>query len=274
MSKLVYDRTGIHLPESKLSLLSNRLRRRLRELGLDSFRAYYELLCDAGRCDDELPCFLSAVTTNETYFFRNKGLWTFFRTTWIPGIVQRKNEGNSRSIRIWSAACSTGEEAYTSAICLLEELPHFETWQIRILGTDISRRVLDGARTAEYPEYAVSRTSKTTIRRWFERDGAMYVLKPEVRKIVRFQFHNLRDPFTDEKFDLILLRNVLMYFDEVMKLRVLANVADALAPGGHLFVGDVDPIRSTPALSEAVALERCDLNLYRKPERRVEKAGS
>ena len=266
MAKLIYDRTGIHLPQSKLSLLSNRLRKRLLELQLETFQAYYELLRDETKCAQELPYFLSAVTTNETYFFRNENLWKFFREQWLPELVAHKGS-NNKSIRIWSAASSSGEEAYTAAICVREGLSDFSSWSVKIIGTDISDRVLQIARDGEYNEYAVGKTSKTHLGKWFEQAGDKYVIKPELRKIVSFQFHNLRDPFPNGRFDLVFLRNVLMYFDTEMKLRVLENVTHALTPGGHLIVGDVDPIRNTPQLNEALKLDYCGPNTYRKSQR-------
>lgn len=266
LAKLVYERTGIDLPPSKLTLLSNRLRRRLRILELGGFKEYYDLLRDPKRSEDELPHFLSAVTTNETYFFRNEALWKFFRGTWLPELVKRKTAKKNLSIRIWSAASSSGEEAYTAAICLCEDLGERSRWQITLMGSDISQRVLDRARAGEFNDYAVSRVPAPTMQKWFTKSNDLYQLKNEVRKLVTFQFHNLRDPFPQGNFDLVFLRNVLMYFDTEMKKRVLSNVTRALAVGGHLVVGDVDPIRQTPELHQSLMLDYAGPNLYRKPE--------
>lgn len=266
LAKLVYDQAGIHLPESKMSLLSNRLRRRLRALGLDSFRAYYEMLRDPAGYDAELPHFLSAVTTNETYFFRNELLWRFFREEWIPQIAERK-KGGAKSIRLWSAASSSGEEAYTAAICLEEALPRAAGWNIQIIGTDISPKVLKQAEAGVYNAYAVARTDKKTVSRWFDQEDDSFVLKQKVRDLVTFRPHNLRDPQRDGKFDFVFLRNVLMYFDLEMKKRVLKHVVDAVLPGGHLVIGDVDPVRSSKELSAMMTMEYEGPNRYYKPER-------
>lgn len=266
LAKLVYERTGIHLPDSKLTLLSNRLRRRLRVLNLNGFGDYYDLLRDPKRSEDELPHFLSAVTTNETYFFRNEALWKYFRGTWLPELVKRKSAKNQKTIRIWSAASSSGEEAYTTAICLCEDLAERSKWNVNIFGSDISQRVLEKARSGEYNDYAVSRVPPATLQKWFTKSGEVFQLKDEVRNLVKFQFHNLRDAFPQGNFDLVFLRNVLMYFDNEMKKTVLANVSKALSPGGHLVVGDVDPIRQTPELHQSITLEYAGPNLYLKPE--------
>ena len=265
IAKLIYERTGIHLPDSKLTLLSNRLRRRLRSLQLDGFLDYYKLLRDPARCDDELPHFLSAVTTNETYFFRNDALWRFFREKWIPEIVERKRDTQGKSIRIWSAASSSGEEAYTAALCLREGLKDFGSWDVRVIGSDISRRILDRAKAAEYNDYAVAKMPPALLKKWFSEKDGTFSLKAEIRAMVSFQFHNLRDAFPNGRFDLVFLRNVLMYFDTAMKLKVLNTVTQSLAPGGHLYVGDVDPIRNTPELYQALTLDHKGPNLYQKP---------
>ncbi|MEK6675761.1 MAG: protein-glutamate O-methyltransferase CheR [Planctomycetota bacterium] len=265
MSDLIRERTGIHLPETKLTLLSNRLRRRLRVLELSTYQDYYDLLLDSKRCEEELPHFLSAVTTNETYFFRNEKLWEFMRQKWIPEIVKIK--AANRTLRVWSAASSSGEEAYTTAICLREHLPEFSKWKVMVIGTDISQKVLDKARGGEFNDYAVSKVEPAILKRWFDQKDAVFHLKPEIRQIVQFKFHNLRDRFQNAGFDLIFLRNVLMYFDLEMKQVVLRNVQDALSPGGHLIVGDVDPIRHTKELMSVVTLESCGPNLYRKSEK-------
>lgn len=265
IAKVVYEKTGIHLPETKLTLLSNRLRKRVRALKLENFKAYYDLLKDSKRCEEELPHFLSAVTTNETYFFRNEALWKFFRETWLPEVVARKKKNRSASIRVWSAASSSGEEAFTAAICLREELPDFSRWSVQIVASDISQDVLDRARLGRFTEYSVARLPKKYITKWFDQEEDAYVIKRELCKMVSFRFHNLRDPFPNANFDLVFLRNVLMYFDTSMKVRVLANVSNALVPGGRLVVGDVDPIRNCSTLSAAMTLEYRGPNVYQKP---------
>lgn len=269
VAKIVYDRTGIHLPDSKLSLLSNRLRKRLRALEINAFEDYYKLLCDPRRMEDELPHFLSAVTTNETYFFRNESLWKYFRESWLPQTIEKKKARGLKSIRIWSAASSSGEEAYTTAICLCETIPDISMWRINVIGSDISQKVLERARSAEYNDYAVSKLSREKVAQWFETVGDLHRVKPKPRGLVSFQFHNLRDKFSGGQFDLVFLRNVLMYFDLEMKKRVLANVINALVPGGQLVVGDVDPLRNTPGLSGTLNLSYIAPNVYQKPEASV-----
>jgi len=263
-ARLVYDRTGIFLAEGKRTMLSNRLRRRLRALDLPDFDAYYDLMRVPKKSDAELSHFLAAVTTNETYFFRNPRLWAFFAEKWLPEFV-KKNARGTKSLNIWSAAASSGEEAYTAAIVLRENLPNFSSWNVTIRGTDISESMLEKARGGLYADYAVSRMEPERVKRWFDHDENGYQLKDKVRKMVRYEFHNLRDSFAKNRFDFILLRNVLMYFDTPMKQRVIDVVSEALAPGGTLFVGDVDPIRTCQDLMKSLPLEVGPPALYLKP---------
>lgn len=264
ITKVIYERTGIFLAEEKLCLLSNRLRKRLRALKLDSFEDYYQLILDKVGCEEELPHFLSAVTTNETYFFRNQNLWRFIRESWIPEMMEAKK--SAKCIRVWSAACSTGAEAYTVAICLCEGIADYRSWKIQVIGSDISQRVLDEANAGVYNDYAVSKAPEPIVKKWFKKTDEKYVIDEKLRKLVSFKFHNLREPFCESRFDLVFLRNVLMYFDLDMKLRALKNVQEALGPEGHLIVGDVDPVRNCKDLSAAMKLEYVGPNTYRKPK--------
>jgi chemotaxis protein methyltransferase CheR len=262
-ARLVYDKSGIHLPPEKLGLVSNRLRRRLRALELNSFADYYQLISSERGGEAELPHFISAVTTNETYFFRNDQLWRFFNGELIPHWQEAK--AKTRSLRIWSAASSSGEEAYTAAISLRENIPEIDDWSVTIVASDISPRVLDHARAAIYNDYAISRMGGPQVQAWFDRKDDGYHLKDVVRRMVTFQYHNLRDDSPDGGFDLVFLRNVLMYFDLDMKKRVLSVVSGALAPGGHLIVGDVDPIGASYQLKRAMQLEYRRPGVYQKP---------
>lgn len=262
-ARIVYDKTGIHLPPEKLGLVSNRLRRRLRALELNSFADYYGVISSKRGGECELPHFISAVTTNETYFFRNDQIWQYFKGELIPHWQQAR--AKTRSIRIWSAASSSGEEAYTAAIALRENLPEIDQWSVTIIGSDISPRVLDHARAAIYNDYAVSRMGGSQVQAWFDRKDDGYHLKDVIRRMVTFQYHNLRDDFPNGGFDLVFLRNVLMYFDLDMKKRVLQVVSEALAPGGCLIVGDVDPIGASIQLRRAKPLEYRRPGIYQKP---------
>lgn len=264
LRRLVYDRTGIHLPDSKRLLLANRLRRRLRAHNLDSFMDYYTMLNRGGSAiQEETEEFLSQITTNETYFFRNEKLWSTFSKTLLTRLVELRSR--AKRIDVWSAAASSGEEAYSVAISMLEASSQLSGWRFSILGTDISPRMLDRARAGLYGEYAVSRTPKNLLTKYFKRqpDGQHQVVE-KARAVVRFKFHNLRDVLKESPMDFVLLRNVMMYFDADMKARVLRNVIKATRPGGYIFSGDVDPIRSSMDLTQFPELEPTGPFVYRR----------
>lgn len=265
LRRFIYDRTGIHLGEEKLALLSNRLRKRVRALELSGYDDYYKLLLTGD--DEEMSHFLSAVTTNETYFFRNEPLWNYVGDEMLPALAREKTGKQAGTLRFWSAASSTGAEAYTLAIVLREKLPKFSEWDARIIGSDISEKVLSQARSGRYDAYAVSRMPPQKVKAYFRHDAAAgaYELREEIRRIVAFEFHNLRDAYTKTRFDVVFVRNVMMYFDLPMKRLVLKNVLAALRPGGYLVIGDVDPLRDGSGLRDDCDLEFVRSSVYRKP---------
>jgi len=262
---IIHDTSGIHMPADKLALLSGRLRRRIESLGLDSFETYYRRMTDSMTRSLELPHFIAAVTTNETYFFRNESMWRHFSSSLVPYWMRTKKD-SGRCLRIWSAAASSGEEAYTAALLLQEQLPDLHEWGIDIVGSDICEAMLSRAKAGLYSEYAISRVPGDLLARRFVRlpDGG-FQLDASIRRMVRFQAHNLRDRSSAGRFDLVLLCNVLMYFDTPMKIRAIEVATEALAPGGHLYVGDIDPIRTLPELSSASDLQYVRPGVYQKP---------
>ena len=267
MQELVYRYAGIAIGDEKVAMLSNRLRKRLRVLGLESFAEYYDLLKTCGPSDEEFSNFLSTVSTNETYFFRNERLWEYVGTDLIKHLCQTKECQSPKRAAFWSAACSTGAEAYTLAMVLRSKLPKFDEWHVEIVGTDISQKVLDTAKAGVYQEYAVQKMSLPDRRRYFKHDDKanVFQLKDDIRKMVEFEFHNLRDAFKRNYFDVVFLRNVMMYFDYEMKKRVLANVFASMRPGALMITGDVDPLRDGTDLKDKSGLEYVCSNTYRKP---------
>ena len=260
-AKLVQERAGITLVPAKRTLLSNRLRARLKARGLSSFAEYAQQMRNPRFAEDELPHFLSTVTTNETHFFRNPRLWELFTNKMIPAFRNGRPSATKR-IKVWSAASSSGEEAYTVAIALAEAFGLDSGWQVQIVGSDISQRVLDKAQAGRYGEYAVAKMDTARRTRWFNRIDDEYEVKPELRKMVRFMTHDLRRPFPLRGFNLVLLRNVLMYFDNDTKRQALETCVQAVAPEGFLFVGDVDPIRTTPELTASMPFKGEAPGLY------------
>lgn len=230
----MYDCAGINLNDKKQLLVRNRLRQRLEILHLHSYRDYYDYLM-APQHLPERQAAINALTTNETFFFRHKNHWDFIIETLIP---QWQKTATPMSVfHAWSGASSTGEEAYSLAI-VLAHLFNATTWQTEIDATDINQEVLNAARQGIYHEYALQKTTTNCVKMYFEKNGTDYRVKPPIRRSVKFQLHNLMQPFNAKiSYDLIMLRNVLIYFDDSSKKIVMENVTAKLKPNGYLFVG-------------------------------------
>jgi len=240
--QFIYQHTGIWTMDGKVALLSNRIRRRLRDRGLESFDDYYKLLT-AGTVAGELEAFIDAITTNETHFFRTIDHFDWFAGPFLDGVVARAAAGQrERSLRVWSAACSTGEEPYSLAICLAENAPRLAGWNLQVVGTDICEAALETARAATYGSKSLEHVSPERLARHFTaaRNGESWRLKPSVAGLCEFRRHNLLDRMPGPKFDCIFIRNVLIYFDRGSKPVALRHLVDALQGGGFLVAGSTD----------------------------------
>ena len=244
--RLIHAEAGIFLSEVKRALLVGRLARRLRELRLRSYGEYLEMVRGD---EDERVRMIDAVSTNETHFFREPRQFEFLSQKVVPGWMAAAADGRrARKVRVWSAACSTGEEPYSLAMLLLDVLPPSAGWEIEIAATDISTRVLDRARAAVWPLPKSSEIPGEFLRRYMlkgvgPQEGWMKA-GPELRATVRFSRLNLIGdsyPLTGE-FDLIFLRNVLIYFRPETKSTVLTRVSRRLAPRGYLFLGHAESV--------------------------------
>ncbi len=260
---LIYKSSGIRIPLTKRVMVSNRLRRRLRATGIATFAAYYTMLSNPGPASAaEMPKFLDEITTNETYFFRDPHHFAWFGETYLPEIIKNARLGKRRrSLRIWSAAASTGEELYSLALKLQERKAELSGWKITLLGTDLSAAVLDAARKGTYDERALRLVSPDQRRLYFDHDPALarWIIKPEIRAAVSWKNHNLIQSLKEDPFDIILIKNVLIYFDSASKQTVVANLIDRLVIGGGLVVGPTEGIHTMLA-----ALERKNAWLYQR----------
>jgi len=260
--QLVYRETGIRMQEGKVTLMSNRIRQRLRHHGLDSYDDYYRLLT-AGTVADEMARFIDAVTTNETSFFRTPAHFEWFGGPFLAEFASRVRSGaHPPSLRVWSAACSSGEEVYSLAMCVAENAHRLVGCRRLILGTDINETVLEQARAGRYGPRSFEGVDPRRLSRHTtaDPDGVHRVVKPAVREGCDFRRHNLLEPMRGEPFDCIFIRNVTIYFDRGSKATAVGHVVAALAPGGHLVVGPADGIHDLLG-----ALEKRDTFLYRKP---------
>jgi chemotaxis protein methyltransferase CheR len=235
----VYCHCGIFFDNDSKYLLERRLGRRLTALNLSSFRDYYHYLKYNRKKDQELMDIMDILTTNETYFFRESFQLKAFTDEVIPELLQRKTATGSRSLRIWSAGCSTGEEPYTIAM-LLHGIMDLRGWKIEIVGTDISQRVLQLARRAVYGKSAFRATDEKYVKRFFiEQDDGLKVCD-EIRDLVTISHLNLFDinrMIMLGKMDLIFCRNVIIYFDLAAKKRVVDSFFNTLYEGGFLLLG-------------------------------------
>jgi chemotaxis protein methyltransferase CheR len=246
--KLIYKQTGIWLGNSKTALLCGRLAHRLRVLGMDTLAEYYSLVSEPDQ-QQERAFMIDAITTNETHFFREKAHFAFLARSIFPIWRRQAQAGRRpRKIRIWSAGCSSGEEAYSLAMMLAKSFPLAEGWDPRILGTDISHRVLATAREAVYDISKSPTIPEDFLRKYMlkgsaSQEGTMKIGR-EIRDLVDFEFLNLNHrPYPiSEPFDAIFCRNVLIYFDAASKTRVVEGLLEHLLPGGLLFSGHAESL--------------------------------
>jgi len=244
---LIYRHTGIRISAKKKSLLSNRLRRRLRETGIPDFDAYFKKLSKTGLDDPEWDAFLQEITTHETYLFRDEGQWDWFRSEYLSEITSAARRGErDRTLRIWSAASSTGDEAYTIACLIANTMVSYRQWKIEVIGTDIGIDAIEKARQAHFSERAMRLVPDDLKRRWFKpvADEPLWEPSPRLRELVHFQQHNLLERLNEDKFDLVFVKNVLIYFDGKSKRRVVDQLKTVIKPDGMLVTGPAEGISS------------------------------
>ena len=238
--------TGIAFPDTKQDLLFGRLAPRLRQLGMRSFRAYFERVQENEREAVEM---LDRISTNETHFFREERHFQFLEHCVLPLWSSTGMPGNSfRRVRVWSAGCSRGEEAYSLAMVLLQHLLPADSWEIEILATDLSQRVLHFAEEALWPMDKAEEIPPLYRKKYMLKGRGSQIGKmragPELRALVQFQRVNLNDQVypISGTFDLIFCRNVLIYFTREAKGRVVSHLLDYLSPNGFFFLGHAETL--------------------------------
>ncbi len=245
LRKIIYARSGIHFPDNKKYVLESRLSHRLAELEMDDYQQYIMFLSVGPYQTDEFQEMFNRITINETSFFRNEPQLEVFEKRVLPELIEARK--GVKRLRIWSAACSSGEEPYTLAIMVHRTLGlRLADWRVEILGTDISEKVLEIAGSGRYTEYSLRTTPPLVRQRYFKADGLYSVLDDSVKSMVSFELHNLRDRAGARRhglWDVIFCRNVMIYFDDAMKKQVLGTFADQLAPDGTLFIGHSETIK-------------------------------
>lgn len=240
--ELIHDKTGISLGDQKRDLVLARLMRRLRILNLKTFEEYYQYVIKENNTE-EITAMINRITTNVTSFFRQENHFRVLRETVLPRLLEKKSADGTRKIRIWSAGCSTGQEPYSIAITLADFFHGLLGWDIKILATDLDTEVLDLGEKGIYSESSVSDISKEQLRRYFKKgikeNKGVYQVSNQIRNMVVFRQLNLtanhfpiRGPL-----DIIFCRNVIIYFGNELKERLIKKFNQLLDDDGYLFMG-------------------------------------
>lgn len=239
----IYEKVGISLGQEKSALVKSRLGKRLHTLNMQSFKEYYNYLVH-DETGEELLFFVSAISTNVTSFFREEAQWRWLQG-YLSELIATKKE---KKIRIWSAGCSSGEEPYTILMFLQNHLKDFESWDIKILATDISSKVLSQAVLGHYDSKQVEQLPKNIVMQSFEKiqsnNEIKYQIKPFLKDKVIFRLYNLVTDafFFKNKFDMIFCRNVMIYFDDTTRNELVGKFAQLLPKGSPLFLGSSESL--------------------------------
>ncbi|UCZ57399.1 protein-glutamate O-methyltransferase CheR [Desulfurispirillum indicum] len=233
---MVYEYCGIYFQEHKKYIIENRLSRRLKQLNFTSFKDYYYFLKYDRKKDEELVEIMNLLTINETYFFRELGQLKHMISVAIPELVKSKSD---RVLRIWSAACSTGEEPYSISILLKDSGVLPAGYRVEIYGTDLSQDAVAKAKAAKYRKISF-RSTEPQYMKYFREQDAEFTVNEDVRLPVKIDRGNLLLPADTGRYrnmDIVFCRNVLIYFDKESKRKVIENLANALQPQGYLYIG-------------------------------------
>ena len=264
--ELIHEISGIHFPAKKKYLLESRVRRRLRKLNLTDFTDYCEHLEDAGA--DEVGPLISAITINETSFFRHGPRARVLEEELIPRLVEARSDSSLPRLRLWSAACATGEEAYTLAMILRETVGgRLPVDRLRVCATDIDQTALRKAREGVYPKRVIEGIPSRYRTRYVRETAGSYRVIDSVRDMVRFEQINLRRPEEVRRVsgcDLILCANVLIYFGSQVRRKTVHSLARRLRPGGYLLVGFSENLREVDVDLEPVRMGQ--ITAYRKTD--------
>ncbi|HEY2235405.1 MAG TPA: protein-glutamate O-methyltransferase CheR [Candidatus Angelobacter sp.] len=259
LQTLVYQECGMYFDERRAHFLQDRLQRRLKICGLDTFYAYYRLLTSyQGKA--EMSALVENLTVNETSFFRNKPQLELFQKNVLEELLKRKQERRDWSLRLWCAGCSTGQEPYTLAMQVCDALAYYylrnplpfempspkplipPPWKVEILASDINYTVLRTAQEGLYSENQMESVDYAYRLRYFDKLGDRYAVKRGLKDLVHFDFHNLKTEFLPQRNDVIFCRNVMIYFDEAEQKRLVEKLYRCLNPEGYLFIGHAESL--------------------------------
>jgi len=257
---LIEERTGIRFDESRERFFSGRVKEHLRVKGLDRGM---ELLRSIRKSNVEYEALLERLLTQETSFFRYPGVYEAFEKRILPELHTKKFWKNPRTLRVWSAGCSTGEEPYSIAITIADSLSFADSWNVEILATDVGRQALKHAERAIYRGRSVASVNPQQLDTHFSPVEGGHQVKPKLRKLITFAQMNLASAVYVGRMDMIFCMNVLIYFSEERRRALVQRFYDTLEPGGYLFLGHSESISKMPVKFQAIVLNDCIL--YRKP---------
>jgi chemotaxis protein methyltransferase CheR len=257
---LIEERTGIHFDASRERFFSTRVREHLLERG---FARGTELLRAIRKTNFEYEALLERLLTQETAFFRYPAVFEAFEKRVLPELHVKKFWKNPRTLRVWSAGCSTGEEPYSIAITVSDTLSFADAWEVEILATDIGRLALKHAERGIYAGRSIGSVNEKQLGSHFSAVHGGYQVKNRIRKMVSFAQMNLASPVYVGRMDLIFCMNVLIYFTEERRRSLVQRFYDSLEPGGYLFLGHSESMSKMPVKFQAIVLGDCIL--YRKP---------
>jgi chemotaxis protein methyltransferase CheR len=257
---LIEERTGIHFDESRERFFSTRVREHVRA---KKFVSGTELLRAVRKTNVEYEALLERLLTQETSFFRYPAVYETFEKRVLPELHTKKFWKNPRTLRVWSAGCSTGEEPYSIAITILDALSFAEAWNVEILATDVGRQALKHAERGVYSGRSLASVTPAQLTNHFGKVDGGHQVKPRLKKMVTFAQMNLASAVYVGRMDLIFCMNVLIYFTEERRRSLVQRFYDTLEPGGYLFLGHSESISKMPVKFQAIVLNDCIL--YRKP---------
>jgi chemotaxis protein methyltransferase CheR len=257
---LIEERTGIHFDESRERFLSTRVREHMHERG---YTRVNELLRAVRKTNVEYDSLLERMLTQETSFFRYPAVFEAFEKRVLPEIHVSKFWKNPRTLRVWSAGCSTGEEPYSIAITIADSLSFADAWNVEILATDVGKLALKNAEKGIYSGRSLGSVNEKQLAAHFTKVENKFHVKPRLKKMISFAPMNLAAPVYVGRMDLIFCMNVLIYFTEERRRALVQRFYEALEPGGYLFLGHSESISKMPVKFQAIVLGDCIL--YRKP---------
>ncbi len=241
---LIYDTCGIDFQPDKSFLLEARLRKRMQQCNISTYIKYYQYLTRGLVGAQELIVLVDSITINETNFFRNRPQFELLVTVVLSELIAKKKQTGNRRLRIWSAGCSSGQEPYSIAISLLENIPFIDLWDVKILASDISLRILEVAEAGRYLEPQLRGLKQEEKDKYFfKNNNDEYFINERVKKLVAFDYHNLKHDNGLRGFDIIFCRNVMIYFDQIGCSKLVDRFANSLIPGGYIFIGHAETLK-------------------------------